>query len=448
MSFDPTVIPFVVRGVLDPSYGVPQSLSIKTDPLKGLYSYSDGTYLNIVPFGRLQAFNDASGTGILVAGPLNTIFTRAISPGDGSITIENGSGIDDDIGISVTPSTTVQLVNLQANGSLYETPVDLVRINAGANIGVTVDESGFTITGAGGGPSLNNAYVVTEEATDLPESVNLGALTTGLLKNTVADSISTLSRAVPATTLLANDYQAGSVGLAQIAGLSPVNGNFLYFNAGSWTVNSNVALLNVAQVFSALKTFSLETTFTNSIKIPLDAAIGTVLGCDNVDGVAAWTVAGAGDVTLAGANVMTGTTTYNVNLPTSDLTPTLDTELVPKGYVDGLQPLTDTVATTDATPTTLATIAIASNTAVTINGIVAARNSSGTINNTTGGRFTCTAINTAGTVALAATPDVTVQATSTGTFNVVVSGTNLIVQVTGIAATPYTWSTVYTTLAL
>jgi hypothetical protein len=113
-----------------------------------------------------------------------------------------------------------------------------------------------------------------------------------------------------------------------------------------------------------------------------------------------------------------------------------------------LPPANSTVATTDATPTTLATIAIASNTAVTINGIVAARNSSGTINNTTGGRFTCTAVNTAGTVALAATPDVTVQATSTGTFNVVVSGTNLIVQVTGIAATPYTWSTVYTTLAL
>lgn len=104
---------------------------------------------------------------------------------------------------------------------------------------------------------------------------------------------------------------------------------------------------------------------------------------------------------------------------------------------------TTTVSTTDATPTTLATIAVPTGNAITISGIVVARNTTSTINNATGGRFTATAINTAGTVTLAGPTDVLVSATSTGTFDVIVSGTNLVVQVTGIAATAYNWSVSY-----
>lgn len=42
----------------------------------------------------------------------------------------------------------------------------------------------------------------------------------------------------------------------------------------------------------------------------------------------------AGFASLSGSNAFTGTNTYNVNLPTSTLTPTLSTELVTKDYVD------------------------------------------------------------------------------------------------------------------
>lgn len=170
------------------------------------------------------------------------------------------------------------------------------------------------------------------------------------------------------------------------------------------SVVGTAVALSGTQTITAVKTFTPQQIFTNSIQIPLGAVSGYVLTSD-----------ASGNMTLA-ANA---------------------------------GPFTNaTVSTTDATPTTLATAAIASNTAVTFSGTVVGRNTSGSINNACGGRFNVVAVNTAGTVALAATQDVTVQSTGSATFNVVVSGTNLIVQVTGIAATNYNWSASYTTLAL
>lgn len=466
MSFDPAIVPFVVNGVLDPSYGVNSSLNILTLPTEGLYSYSDGTNYNIKPYGRLKNLMDASGTGILIAGPLGVIATRDIRSSGGTLVVTNGAGEDDNIDLAVAPSTTVQLVNLQANSTLYGTPLDTVRINAGDNIGVTVDETGFTITGSGGsGPSLNNAYVVTEEATDLPDSVNLGDLDTGLLKNTVTSSVAVLSRAVPATTLAANDYQAGNIALSQIAALTPSNGNFLYYNAGAWTVNSNVMLLNTNQTITGIKTFTPKTIFTNSIQIIADAGDEKFLKSDAF-GNGTWTSVGPGTVTSVGLTSSTLDITGSPVTTSGAFTAELPETAVTAGSytyasltVDAFGRITDassgaapgttvTTTTADATPTALATIAVASNTAVTINGTITARNTTGTINNVTGGRFTCSAINTAGTLTLAATPDTTVQSTSSATFNVVVSGTNLVVQVTGIAATAYSWSTTYTASAL
>jgi hypothetical protein len=170
------------------------------------------------------------------------------------------------------------------------------------------------------------------------------------------------------------------------------------------SVVGTAVALSGTQTITAVKTFTPQQIFTNSIQIPLGAVSGYVLTSD-----------ASGNMTLA-AN--TGAFSSAA------------------------------VSTTDATPTTLATAAIASNTAVTFSGTVVGRNTAGTINNACGGRFNVVAVNTAGTVTLAATQDVTVQSTSTATFNVVVSGTNLIVQVTGIAATAYNWSASYTTSAL
>ena len=62
--------------------------------------------------------------------------------------------------------------------------------------------------------------------------------------------------------------------------------------------------------------------------------------------------------------------------------------------------------------------------------------------------FNVTAINNAGTLTIMGTPLVAINASSTEIFNIIVSGTNLILQVTGIAATTYTWNANYTTATL
>jgi hypothetical protein len=206
----------------------------------------------------------------------------------------------------------------------------------------------------------------------------------------------------------------------------------------------------------------------------------------------------AGEVTLSGSNVWTGTNTYNTNLPTSTVTPTTSTQLITKAFSDatyaglsatqtlsgdntfsgdvivssGLQistgasdgyvltsdssgnsswqpsaaQSTATVTTTDATPVDLVSIAIPTNQALTIQGTVVARDSAST--DATGGFFTATAINSSGVVSLAGTPFVSVNQSSTPLFNVSVSGTNIVVTVTGIALTTYDWKTSYLTILI
>lgn len=383
--------------------------------------------------------------------------------------------------------------------------VGISAVDSSSQFDVTI--SSTAATGIVSAPIIT--YTATSE---LSADQNLGLLTTGLLKNTVSAASATLSRAVPGTDyLLPNADLAAFAALTPSNGdllyytagawdlLSPgttgqvltvISSSSVGYTAavslsgsnvwtGTNTFNTNLPTstetptldaelitkayadatytaladgptLDGDQTWTGDNIFGEKTVFDNSIQILLGATDGYVLGSDAF-GNAEWQAAGAGDVLLAGANAFTGTNTFNTALPTSTQTPTTSAQLVTKTYVDTtFNPinLSATVSTTDATPTTLATVAISSNTAVTINGILVARNTSGTINNTCGGRFTCTAVNTAGTVALAATPDVTVQSTSTATFNVVVSGTNLVVQVTGIAATAYDWSTSYTTRSL
>lgn len=101
-------------------------------------------------------------------------------------------------------------------------------------------------------------------------------------------------------------------------------------------------------------------------------------------------------------------------------------------------PTTATVVTSNATPTTLYSATLGAGEVVTISGSINAAKSDYT--DTTGGTFTVTARSTDGTTAiLAGTPYSVVNATSTATFSAVVTGADLIVQVTGIAATTYNW---------
>ena len=85
----------------------------------------------------------------------------------------------------------------------------------------------------GGVGAPTDIPVLTSTASgDLSAEVNLGALTTGLLKVTVAAGVAT-----PSTAAAGTDYQAASAALASIAGLTETNGGIPYGtadNAYAW----------------------------------------------------------------------------------------------------------------------------------------------------------------------------------------------------------------------
>ncbi len=222
---------------------------------------------------------------------------------------------------------------------------------------------------------------------------------------------------------------------------------------------------------------------TSTLTPSADAELITKLFADSTY------VAIVGAPTLAGDNDWLGLNTFNVSLPTSTVTPVADEDLVTKVFADttyaqlgaaneftdvntfDANPLfptgavasyvatsTDTsgawtwevsaspflsatVATTNATPTALATYAVPTNGVVTISGVLSAANAAYT--DACGGTFSATVVSVAGVVTIVSTPLVAVNSSTSAVFNVIVSGTNLVVQVTGIAATTYNWKTDY-----
>lgn len=98
-----------------------------------------------------------------------------------------------------------------------------------------------------------------------------------------------------------------------------------------------------------------------------------------------------------------------------------------------------TVTTTDGTPTTLVSIAVTTNQAITLEAEVIGATS--TYSAAIGGNCLATARRAGGSLTLVGSPVINLNEDSGGSpdFNVVVSGNNLIVQVTGEAATTYNW---------
>lgn len=237
--------------------------------------------------------------------------------------------------------------------------------------------------------------------------------------------------------------------------------------------------LTGAQTVAGVKTFSSAPVMS-----------GASITSGTIPAAAVTGVAG----TLSGTNAWTGTNSFNTALPTSTVTPSGSTDLLTKAYGDATYgiltaandwsgaantfeanplfptdavvgyvatctdagtgawewtqipggPTISTVQTSDATPTSLATVTPASNSVTTITGKIAA--ASADYSDATGGSFTAVAVNASGTLTLVGTPFVTINASSTASFNVIVSGSDLIVQVTGIAATTYNWTAEYETV--
>jgi hypothetical protein len=150
-----------------------------------------------------------------------------------------------------------------------------------------------------------------------------------------------------------------------------------------------------------------------------------------------------GAVTLGAAASFDG----GANVLGNVANPVAAQDVVTKAYGDanygGSEP-SNTVQTTDATPTALSTIAIASDSAVTINAYISGANAD--FSDVTGGSVQATVRNDSGTLTIVGTSLPIVNASTTGTFDIIVSGTNALVQVTGLAATTYNWTDRYFTV--
>ncbi len=243
-----------------------------------------------------------------------------------------------------------------------------------------------------GGAPLGAFYVTTQANSTLTNEVNLGLLTTGIVLSTVSSGVSTVS-ILPTTDFV---VVTGAQTIADVktftsppvmSGASITTGTIPFLAVAGTAMD-----LTTSQTAAGVKTFS------SNPKFETGATVSYIPTCTNVDGSWTWQ------------------------------TP------------EGEQPAT--LQTTDATPSALISYSTTSNSLVTISGTISAPNSAYT--GGIGGRFEASLLNTAGTLSLLGTPVIEQFGTlSTQTFNVITSGTNIVVQVTGVAATTINWKAEY-----
>ncbi len=102
-----------------------------------------------------------------------------------------------------------------------------------------------------------------------------------------------------------------------------------------------------------------------------------------------------------------------------------------------------TISTATVTPTVISSVSIATTNTITVQGIVNGNNGNGGSPDSTGGTFMATVSGLGGTAVLVGTPMIDVNASSTGTFSVSVTGSTLQVIVTAPSAAAYNWNTTY-----
>lgn len=174
----------------------------------------------------------AGGTGKVNTGTLDVPSNGTVDLGGGSITNTGGGDVDVGTGVGIGGSTgslseTIDdrvaallqagnLISLTYNDagntltiavqSLSETIDDRVGalLAAGANVTLTYNDAGNTLTiAAADGAPTDARYWVSTSDTGLSAEVNLGALGSGLLKQTVSSGIAT-----PALAVAGTDYVA------------------------------------------------------------------------------------------------------------------------------------------------------------------------------------------------------------------------------------------------
>ncbi len=214
----------------------------------------------------------AGGTGKVNTGTLDVPSDGTIDLGGGSITNTGGGDVDVGTGAGIGGSGSLSetiddrvaallqagnLISLTYNDagntltiavqSLSETIDDRVGalLAAGANVTLTYNDAGNTLTiAAADGAPTDARYWVSTSDTGLSAEVNLGALGSGLLKQTVSSGIATPALAVAGTDYVAPGTLAETID-DEVAGLL-VAGNLisLTYNDTAGTLTIAVASLN------------------------------------------------------------------------------------------------------------------------------------------------------------------------------------------------------------
>lgn len=205
--------------------------------LSKLDTGSEGTF-TISTQDNLATLNGFSSSGLVVYDPTDPakFVARTLDAGTG-VTITRPTGESGNPQISLNPSTSLQLVQAQANNGPIQTPRSLLNFVPGTGISVTAVDDGsnpggartnVTITATGGPiPPANATYVLETANGSLPDAFSLGTLTTGMVKVTSNGTTGTLSTAVANT-----DYQAANAKLTAISGM-PANAGDLIVGEGS-----------------------------------------------------------------------------------------------------------------------------------------------------------------------------------------------------------------------
>lgn len=217
----------------------------------GLGLNDDGTYITITPENTLGALQELSGTGIVVMTGTDSAETRSITS-SGSISITNPAGVGGNIVLDVAASSSLQLINILSGGVSVGNTSKLNLIpgtGAGISCVTNGDRIDCTIT-ANSDASILAPYWVSTDTPSLSNQVNIGALTSGLLKISVSGGVATPSTATTIYTTDNNFFVGDNVG-----GMS---GNFTLTGDNNIGVGSTVLnALTTGQQNTAIGSFVL-----------------------------------------------------------------------------------------------------------------------------------------------------------------------------------------------
>ena len=290
------------------------------------------TELAVGTDGYALVANSGASTGLSYASLPSSAATYIVQTADSSLTNEQSLGALTTglLKNTVTSSTGVLSAavagtdyvspnaNLTSLAGLATTKGGILAMDGTALTEIPVGTDGYALvanSGASTGlsyaslPSSAATYIVQTADSSLTNEQSLGALTTGLLKNTVTSSTGVLSAAVAGT-----DYVAPNANLTSLAGLATTKGGILAMNGTALTElgvgsNGQVIVANSAtptgldwSSTAAAGVSSLSATQHSGIQVSASTGAVTVKNRPVI-----WQYTTAGGVTYTGGGSSIGT---------------------------------------------------------------------------------------------------------------------------------------------